>query len=106
MRSIMHDYWERDENFCYRCGKNRNAGREKHHVFGAANRKLSDADGLWVYLCGDCHRLVHKDPVLMGQLHYEGREAYLAHHTLEEFMKRYGRFYGKHNPDDRDLEEL
>lgn len=38
---------------CYRCG--RICRTEKHHIFGGANRKLSEKYGLTVYLCHECH---------------------------------------------------
>ena len=35
---------------CFICGCH--GYTEKHHIFGGvANRRLSEADGLWVYLC-------------------------------------------------------
>lgn len=93
MRSIVQD----DCNVCYLCGKNRNAGLEKHHIFGGPNRKLSDRDGLWVMLCSDCHRngknAAHQSKATADYLHYQGRQAYLEEHTEEEFLERYGRNY-------------
>ena len=39
---------------CYFCGST--VGLEKHHVFaGVANRKISEANGLWTWLCHECH---------------------------------------------------
>lgn len=39
---------------CYLCGCNK--GYDKHHcIHGYANRKIADREGLWVYLCRDCH---------------------------------------------------
>ena len=40
---------------CYLCGRKTNL--EVHHILGGvANRKLSQAFGLYIYLCADCHR--------------------------------------------------
>ena len=40
---------------CYICGCN--AGRERHHCFhGTANRQIAEREGLWVWLCHECHR--------------------------------------------------
>ena len=46
-----------EEKRCWLCGRN---GAEDpldvHHIFGGANRKLSDRFGLTVYLCHErCH---------------------------------------------------
>lgn len=94
-QSIVHDYWDVSENVCFRCGKNRNAGLEKHHVYGGPNRKLSDKDGMWVMLCAECHRTgkdsAHNDAKTMHWLHDKAREAYLDAHTEQEFLERYGR---------------
>ena len=50
-KSIM----QTGEKQCYLCG--RKTCLERHHVLGGvANRKLSEAYGLWIYLCADCHR--------------------------------------------------
>ncbi len=69
---------------------------EKHHIFGGANRKLSEQDGLYVMLCRSCHtgnRGVHFNKELMQSLHEKGEEAYLKDHTLEDFRTRYGKNY-------------
>ena len=96
-QSIVHDYYDVSENVCFYCGKNRNAGLEKHHIFGAANRKLSDRDGLWVMLCKECHTegpmAAHKCKETQDDLHRMGRQAYLDTHTEQEFLERYGRMY-------------
>ena len=43
------------EDRCYFCG--RVTDLETHHVFGGvANRPISDAYGLTVKLCSECHR--------------------------------------------------
>lgn len=40
---------------CYFCG--RTTGLERHHIFaGVANRKIAEAEGIWCYLCPQCHR--------------------------------------------------
>jgi len=39
---------------CYLCGNNSNL--ERHHIFaGVANRRISEREGLWVWLCHNCH---------------------------------------------------
>ena len=63
---------------CFLCGRNGNGDRlERHHIFGAANRPLSEKYALVVYLCGSrCHR--------------DG--AYSAHQNAEvaDYLHRYG----------------
>ena len=92
MKSIIQE-----SETCFLCGRNRHAGLEWHHIFGGANRKHSEEDGLKVLLCADCHRLgphaAHRDAATQHYLHYIGRSAYLIHHTPEEFRQRYGRNY-------------
>lgn len=89
---------------CYRCG--RYCPTEKHHIFGASNRKWSEADGLWVYLCADCHNRppygAHFNRGTAEWLHRVGQEAYegkMIQNGLSpteartRFMKRYGKNY-------------
>ena len=47
-RSILSN-----EPKCFMCGST--VWLERHHVFGASNRKKSEKYGLWVYLCHNCH---------------------------------------------------
>lgn len=91
---------------CFMCG--RYGPTEKHHIFGGvANRKLSEQDGLWVYLCPDCHNRppngVHFNKKNMKRLHIQGQCAWeikyiLEHHATDDevreaFMQRYGKNY-------------
>ena len=60
---------------CYLCGE---YGREKHHIIhGTANRKIADKEGLWVYLCNNCHtggrNAVHNDNKTDLKLKKEGQ---------------------------------
>lgn len=81
---------------CFLC--RRHIQTEEHHIFGGANRPLSEAYGLKVYLCVECHRTgktaVHNDKNTMDYLHRIGQEAF-EHRTgsREEFMKIFGRSY-------------
>ena len=90
---------------CYRCG--RYGPKEKHHLFsGTANRRLSEEDGLWVYLCHSCHNEppygAHFNKETMEWLHKAGQETYEGRkiqegmspgEARESFMERYGRNY-------------
>ena len=93
------------KHICYRCGKY--GQTERHHLIGGtANRKLSEEDGLWVYLCRECHNIpprgVHFDAQAMKRLRQVGQRAYeekMAQNGLNEaearqaFMDRYGKNY-------------
>lgn len=90
---------------CFRCG--RYTITERHHIFGGvANRRLSEQDGLWVYLCTGCHNIppngVHFNPNTALWLHRIGQEAYEkkmdenglnADEARQAFMQRYGKNY-------------
>lgn len=80
---------------CFICG--RSSGLEEHHIFGGPNRKLSEQDGLKVWLCYECHRTgryaVHTNRPTMDWLHKVGQEAYEKRHKPGDFLKRYGKNY-------------
>ena len=84
---------------CFLCQRNRHAGLEVHHIFGAANRKLSTKYGLVVTLCSDCHRLgehaVHRDADTMQYLHEYGQRKAMRQQgwTVQEFMEIFGKNY-------------
>lgn len=72
---------------------------ELHHVFGGANRKRSEKDGLTVYLCHYHHNEppqgVHHNRKNMDRLRAYAEKKWLEHYgkTVEEFIKVYGRNY-------------
>lgn len=87
-----------NEKECYCCATTLNLHR--HHIFyGMANRKLSEKDGCWVYLCASHHNMgtygVHNGnrrlDVLLKKECQERWEAIYG--TREEFIKRYGKSY-------------
>lgn len=82
---------------CFVCGKPDQL--HIHHVFkGTANRKLSDEDGCWVYLCGYHHNLsnegVHYNTpfniTLEKFTQYIWEEKY---GDRNQFRKRYGKSF-------------
>ena len=82
---------------CAICGR---PNTEIHHlVFGVANRKLADADGLVLPVCREHHEFFHdnaKVSRMIGQLMYERdkcAEGYGLSAARESFMLRYGRNY-------------
>lgn len=93
----MHESIVKSARVCFFCGKD--DGCEKHHVFfGTANRKLSDEDGLWVWLCSECHRGKHGVHGYAGHdmdvaLKKTAEYAWLQHNnkTIQEFIDRYGK---------------
>ena len=83
---------------CYITGSTNNL--HKHHIFeGIANRKLSERDGLWLWLRADWHNLsdygVHfnkeLDLKLKRKAQLKWQEYY--HKTKEDFIKEYGKSY-------------
>ena len=74
----------------------------KHHVFGGANRKLSEKYGLWVKICCiRCHNggpeSVHLAPNKPGgkdlYLNQLAQKTFEETHSHEEFMKLFGKNY-------------
>ena len=77
---------------CYIC--NRLTETARHEIyFGTANRKNSKKHGLWVNLCPDCHRRVHRDRNTDLWLKKLGQRKYEQTHTRDEFVKLIGRNY-------------
>lgn len=86
---------------------------ERHHVFGGANRHLSDDDGLWVPLSYEHHQgmtSVHHNKEMKVLMHIIGQQAWMMDYIInnkdlpfdfanikeeakEAFRKRYGRSY-------------
>lgn len=68
-------------------------------VFGGANRKKSERDGLTVYLCKYHHNLapegVHHNRKNMDALRAKGQQVWQDHYgkTIDDFIKEYGRNY-------------
>lgn len=91
---------------CFLCRRNRHAGRlEVHHIFGAAMRSKSDALGLTVTLCEQCHRTgefaVHRNAQTMLYLHRYGQKRAMEENgwTAEEFRLKFGKNYLEDNED-------
>ena len=81
--------------YCYVCGTE--YALHKHHIFyGSANRKLSEEDGAYCYLCYMHHNGgnygVHFNKDLDIELKRECQEAWeQTKGTREDFIKRYGK---------------
>lgn len=87
-----------EDRRCWVCGIR--GALQRHHCFGGtANRRLSEEDGLWIWLCSQHHTMsnysVHQDRELdvrvkqMAQ--YKWEEAHNG--DREAFRKRYGKSF-------------
>lgn len=87
---------------CYCCGAETNL--EVHHVMhGTANRRIADADGMTVYLCSRCHRMLHDskngaemDDALKKAGEYVWIKKYgkgNMEQCIAQFRQRYGKNY-------------
>lgn len=74
-------------------------GSHKHHIFGGANRKLSEEDGVFIYLKPKMHNMsdkgIHFNKDFMNYAHQVGQKAWQDYYgkTKEDFIKRYGKNY-------------
>ena len=87
-----------DKKECYITGSTYNL--HKHHIFGGtANRRLSEKDGLWIWLREDWHDLsdygVHFNKKLDLKLKKMAQKKWQEYYkkTTEDFIKRYGKNY-------------
>ena len=94
-----------DEKKCLFTGDTN--GLHKHHVFNGPNRRLSEQDGLWVWLRWDHHiensphRTPHNSADVDLMLKKFAQRKYEETHTREEFMARYGRNYLETRDEDK-----
>lgn len=86
-----------NERKCLVCDSTVNL--HKHHVFeGTANRKKSEKDGCWVYLCSRHHNGsnagIHYNKVFETNLKQKCQKEWeKIYGSREDFIKRYGRSY-------------
>lgn len=73
---------------------------EEHHIFGSANRKLSEKYGLKVKLCAiKCHRegprAAHQCAETAQELHEYGQRKFMKEQgaTIDDFRARFGKNY-------------
>lgn len=91
MKSILQE-----EKRCYLCGSYQ--WLECHHIYGGANRRVSEKHGFKVYLCHYCHNEppngVHYNREKSQELKTECQAKYESMgHTREEFVCLIGRNY-------------
>ena len=86
-----------DNHSCCICGGH--SWIEEHHVFGGANRKLSEKYGLKVYLCHWCHNEppngVHHNSENRQTLQRRAQENAMNHYgwTEDDFRRIFGKNY-------------
>lgn len=72
-------------------------GLHRHHIYYGPLRKVSEANGLTVWLCGRHHNLsregVHFNRALDLEVKRLGQAIYEQSHSREEFIKLIGRNY-------------
>ena len=88
---------------CYLCARLQGDFRihtylEEHHVFpGNPGRRISEENGLKVYLCLPHHRgsaaAVHENRQNMQLIQQDAQRAYEAEHSHEEWMQLIGKSY-------------
>ena len=90
-----------DREHCYLCGMNTNLEPlDEHHIFGGANRKLSEKYGLKVYIHHHkCHifgkNSVHQNAEINNTLKAKAQQVAMEHYgwTVEDFRKIFGKSY-------------
>lgn len=90
-KSILQE----DDNICFLCGGW--GACEWHHIYGGANRKLSEKYGLKVRLHHNCHNEppngVHYNKEVMELLHKTGQRAFNKTYPELDFIKIFGKNY-------------
>ena len=92
MKSIIQT-----EKECFIC--KRKGRLDRHHcMHGTANRKLAEEDGLWVWLCPDCHTLsdtaVHRNASFDLVVKRHAQRVWESKcGNREEWLKHYGKSY-------------
>jgi hypothetical protein len=97
----MESVIQQDREHCYLCEKYM-TDRHKHHVFGAANRNNSERFGLTVYLCPECHAVVHARADISTVLKEQAQRVFEREHRHAYFMDVFGRNYLEVHSEDTD----
>ena len=101
MNSIMQG-----EKKCYITGST--TGLHRHHIYGGANRQVSEKKGFWVYLVAELHNMsdsgVHFSRALDLALKAECQRKFEEMHTREEFMRLIGKNYLTDEPPKKKLD--
>ena len=94
MKSIIPD----NDEFCYLCKKQGLLipGTDTHHmIFGTANRKLSEKDGLKINLCHRHHMRLHQQGEYKEELQKLAQQKWMEVYErgVDEWIKRYGKSF-------------
>ena len=78
-------------SLCYRTDR----PLQRHEVFGGPFRQKSKKYGLWLSICDECHRNVHKNGDVDRRLKKEAqRHAMLVYGWTEaDFIRKFGKNY-------------
>ena len=87
-KSILQE----NDEICFLCGGY--GACEWHHIYGGANRKLSEKYGLKVRLHHNCHNEspdgVHYSKQVMDYLRETGQKAFIKAYPELDFIKIFG----------------
>lgn len=92
MKSIMQT-----EKECYITGRTDNL--HKHHIyFGSADRKISEANGFWIWLTGEYHNQdsrkdIHSNQEFNLRIRRSCQTIFEFDHTRAEFIALIGKNY-------------
>lgn len=89
MKSILSN-----EKKCYICGTEQNL--HLHHIYAGSNRKVSDKNGFWVYLCMNHHTGdygVHNNPDSNKWLKQTCQRKFEETRSRAEFITLIGKNY-------------
>lgn len=78
-------------------------GLEKHHIYPASRRHISEEYGLWTWLCHEHHTGVHGvhfDKTFMQELKELGQIVFSEKYGDALFFQRFGKNYLKGDSDD------
>ena len=86
----------RNDKECYVCRSTLNI--HKHHIYGGANRKISDKQGCWVYLCAAHHNMsdqgVHFNKALDTELKEKCQRVWEERNgSRQQFIAVFGKSY-------------
>jgi len=87
-----------NDEYCYLCkriGIYTKATDEHHLVFGTANRKISDREGLTINLCHTHHMRLHQHGEYKEELQQLAEKTWLEHNnkTIEDWLKIFDKNY-------------
>jgi len=75
----------------------RTYGLHKHHIYGGANRRMSEENGFYIWLIPELHNMsdrgIHFDKAFDLRIKRLCQAEYEKHHTRDEFMALIGRNY-------------